>query len=218
MAVYEYFLKMLMQMKRLSVLSGLAVLAMLLASVMDSPQPVLVRPVSACCYDPPEPAIVPDPVAPGVAADAGSDNTDTQAEPASDVAALTAGTDAGTDFDTDTESGHAEQTGPRQPLYSNALLQARRALDDDQNLKARQIVNEALQRYGTAPELALILAEIDRKIGLRPEPVSGQGPAVHRRIFKGLAASPPPPVSAAQKQLDYAEKLSQAAGIYGRSD
>ena len=51
-------------------------------------------------------------------------------------------------------------------LYGPVLRIARLAIEDGQWLKAREIVSQAREKLGPAPEFSSILAEINRHFGL----------------------------------------------------
>lgn len=107
------------------------------------------KPALACCYDPPEPVIEPDPV---TAPDPGSDSQE-EASPAPESAPNAA-----------KEKGESDVLPVN--LYAPVLRTARLAIEDEQWLKAQEIISQARQRLGPAPEFSDILAEIDRHFGL----------------------------------------------------
>ena len=111
------------------------------------------KPALACCYDPPEPVIEPDPVAPSVPA---SDSQEEAAAPAD--SAVQSMANAPQD---------KEESDPLPAnLYAPVLRTARLAIEDGQWLKAREIVSQAREKLGPAPEFSAILAEINRHFGL----------------------------------------------------
>ena len=111
------------------------------------------KPALACCYDPPEPVIEPDPVAPSVPA---SDSQEEAAAPAD--SAVQSMANAPQD---------KEESDPLPAnLYAPVLRTARLAIKDGQWLKAREIVSQAREKLGPAPEFSAILAEINRHFGL----------------------------------------------------
>lgn len=111
------------------------------------------KPALACCYDPPEPVIEPDPVAPSVPA------SDSQEE----LAAL-----ADSAAQSMVNAPQDKEEGDPLPanLYAPVLRTARLAIEDGQWLKAREIVSQAREKLGPAPEFSAILAEINRHFGL----------------------------------------------------
>jgi len=115
------------------------------------------KPALACCYDPPEPVIEPDPV---TAPDPGSDSQE-EASPAPESTPESA---------PDSTPNAAEEKGESDVLpvnlYAPVLRTARLAIEDEQWLKAQEIISQARQRLGPAPEFSDILAEIDRHFGL----------------------------------------------------
>ena len=111
------------------------------------------KPALACCYDPPEPVIEPDPV---TAPDPGSDSQE-EASPAPESAPESAPNAA-------EEKGESDVLPVN--LYAPVLRTARLAIEDEQWLKAQEIISQARQRLGPAPEFSDILAEIDRHFGL----------------------------------------------------
>lgn len=111
------------------------------------------KPALACCYDPPEPVIEPDPVAPSAPA---SDSQEEAAAPAD--SAVQSMANAPQD---------KEESDPLPAnLYAPVLRTARLAIKDGQWLKAREIVSQAREKLGPAPEFSAILAEINRHFGL----------------------------------------------------
>lgn len=111
------------------------------------------KPALACCYDPPEPVIEPDPVAPSVPA---SDSQEEAAAPADSAAQSMVNAPQ-----------DKEESDPLPAnLYAPVLRTARLAIEDGQWLKAREIVSQAREKLGPAPEFSAILAEIDRHFGL----------------------------------------------------
>lgn len=111
------------------------------------------KPALACCYDPPEPVIEPDPVAPSVPA---SDSQEEAAAPADSAAQSMVNAPQ-----------DKEESDPLPAnLYAPVLRTARLAIEDGQWLKAREIVSQAREKLGPAPEFSAILAEINRHFGL----------------------------------------------------
>ena len=111
------------------------------------------KPALACCYDPPEPVIEPDPVAPSAPA---SDSQEEAAAPADSAAQSMVNAPQ-----------DKEESDPLPAnLYAPVLRTARLAIEDDQWLKAREIVSQAREKLGPAPEFSAILAEINRHFGL----------------------------------------------------
>ena len=111
------------------------------------------KPALACCYDPPEPVIEPDPVAPSVPA------SDSQEE----LAALA---DSAAQSMVNAPQDKEESDPLPANLYAPVLRTARLAIKDGQWLKAREIVSQAREKLGPAPEFSAILAEINRHFGL----------------------------------------------------
>ena len=111
------------------------------------------KPALACCYDPPEPVIEPDPVAPSVPA------SDSQEE----SAALA---DSAAQSMVNAPQDKEESDPLPANLYAPVLRTARLAIEDGQWLKAREIVSQAREKLGPAPEFSAILAEINRHFGL----------------------------------------------------
>jgi len=111
------------------------------------------KPALACCYDPPEPVIEPDPVAPSAPA---SDSEEEAAAPADSAA------QSMVNAPQDKEVGDPLPTNPYAPVRRTASL----AIEDGQWLKAREIVSQAREKLGPAPEFSAILAEINRHFGL----------------------------------------------------
>ncbi len=111
------------------------------------------KPALACCYDPPEPVIEPDPVAPSVPA------SDSQEE----LAALA---DIAAQSMVNAPQDKEESDPLPANLYAPVLRTARLAIEDGQWLKAREIVSQAREKLGPAPEFSAILAEINRHFGL----------------------------------------------------
>ena len=111
------------------------------------------KPALACCYDPPEPVIEPDPVAPSAPA---SDSQEEVAAPADSAAQSMVNAPQ-----------DKEESDPLPAnLYAPVLRTARLAIEDGQWLKAREIVSQAREKVGPAPEFSAILAEINRHFGL----------------------------------------------------
>ncbi|MGB2374813.1 MAG: hypothetical protein ACPH65_05880, partial [Candidatus Puniceispirillaceae bacterium] len=111
------------------------------------------KPALACCYDPPEPVIEPDPLAPSAPA---SDSQKEVAAPADSAAQSTV-----------SAPQDKEESDPLPAnLYAPVLRTARLAIEDGQWLKAREIVSQAREKLGPAPEFSAILAEINRHFGL----------------------------------------------------
>ena len=111
------------------------------------------KPALACCYDPPEPVIEPDPVAPSAPA---SDSQEEAAAPADSAAQSMVNAPQ-----------YKEESDPLPAnLYAPVLRTARLAIEDGQWLKAREIVSQAREKLGPAPEFSAILAEINRHFGL----------------------------------------------------
>ena len=111
------------------------------------------KPALACCYDPPEPVIEPDPVAPSAPA---SDSQEEAAAPADSAAQSMVNAPQ-----------DKEESDPLPAnLYAPVLRTARLAIEDGQWLKAREIVSQAREKLGPAPEFSAILAEINRHFGL----------------------------------------------------
>ena len=111
------------------------------------------KPALACCYDPPEPVIEPDPVAPSVPA------SDSQEE----LAALA---DSAAQSMVNAPQDKEESDPLPANLYAPVLRTARLAIEDGQWLKAREIVSQAREKLGPDPEFSAILAEINRHFGL----------------------------------------------------
>ena len=111
------------------------------------------KPALACCYDPPEPVIEPDPVAPSVPA------SDSQEE----LAALA---DSAAQSMVNAPQDKEESDPLPANLYAPVLRTARLAIEDGQWLKAWAIVSQAREKLGPAPEFSAILAEINRHFGL----------------------------------------------------
>jgi hypothetical protein len=111
------------------------------------------KPALACCYDPPEPVIEPDPVAPSAPT---SDSQEEAAAPADSAAQSMVNAPQ-----------DKEESDPLPAnLYAPVLRTARLAIEDGQWLKAREIVSQAREKLGSAPEFSAILAEINRHFGL----------------------------------------------------
>ena len=111
------------------------------------------KPALACCYDPPEPVIEPDPIAPSAPA---SDSQEEAAAPADSAVQIMANAPQ-----------DKEESDPLPAnLYAPVLRTARLAIEDGQWLKAREIVSQAREKLGPAPEFSAILAEINRHFGL----------------------------------------------------
>ena len=111
------------------------------------------KPALACCYDPPEPVIEPDPVAPSAPA---SDSQEEAAAPADSAAQSMVNAPQ-----------DKEESDPLPAnLYAPVLRTARLAIEDGQWLKAREIIFQAREKLGPAPEFSAILAEINRHFGL----------------------------------------------------
>ena len=111
------------------------------------------KPALACCYDPPEPVIEPDPIAPSAPA---SDSQEEVAAPADSAAQSMVNAPQ-----------DKEESDPLPAnLYAPVLRTARLAIEDGQWLKAREIVSQADEKLGPAPEFTAILAKIDRHFGL----------------------------------------------------
>ena len=111
------------------------------------------KPALACCYDPPEPVIEPDPIAPSAPA---SDSQEEVAAPADSAAQSMVNAPQ-----------DKEESDPLPAnLYAPVLRTARLAIEDGQWLKAREIVSQAREKLGPAPEFSAILAEINRHFGL----------------------------------------------------
>ena len=111
------------------------------------------KPALACCYDPPEPVIEPDPVAPSAPA---SDSQEEAAAPADSAAQSMVNAPQ-----------DKEESDPLPAnLYAPVLRTARLAIEDGQWLKAREIVSQAREKLGPDPEFSAILAEINRHFGL----------------------------------------------------
>ena len=111
------------------------------------------KPALACCYDPPEPVIEPDPVAPSAPA---SDSQEEAAAPADSAAQSMVNAPQ-----------DKEESDPLPAnLYAPVLRTARLAIEDGQWLKAREIVSQAREKLGPDPEFSVILAEINRHFGL----------------------------------------------------
>lgn len=111
------------------------------------------KPALACCYDPPEPVIEPDPIAPSAPA---SDSQEEAAAPADSAAQSMVNAPQ-----------DKEESDPLPAnLYAPVLRTARLAIEDGQWLKAREIVSQAREKLGPAPEFSAILAEINRHFGL----------------------------------------------------
>ena len=111
------------------------------------------KPALACCYDPPEPVIEPDPVAPSAPA---SDSQEGAAAPA----------DGAAQSMVNAQQDKEESDPLPANLYAPVLRTARLAIEDGQWLKAREIVSQAREKLGPAPEFSAILAEINRHFGL----------------------------------------------------
>lgn len=111
------------------------------------------KPALACCYDPPEPVIEPDPVAPSAPA---SDSQEEAAAPA----------DSAAQSMVNAPQDKQESDPLPANLYAPVLRTARLAIEDGQWLKAREIVSQAREKLGPAPEFSAILAEINRHFGL----------------------------------------------------
>jgi len=111
------------------------------------------KPALACCYDPPEPVIEPDPITPSAPA---SDSQEEVAAPADSAAQSMVNAPQ-----------DKEESDPLPAnLYAPVLRTARLAIEDGQWLKAREIVSQAREKLGPAPEFSAILAEINRHFGL----------------------------------------------------
>ena len=111
------------------------------------------KPALACCYDPPEPVIEPDPVAPSAPA---SDSQEEAVAPADSAAQSMVNAPQ-----------DKEESDPLPAnLYAPVLRTARLAIEDGQWLKAREIVSQAREKLGPDPEFSAILAEINRHFGL----------------------------------------------------
>ena len=111
------------------------------------------KPALACCYDPPEPVIEPDPIAPSAPA---SDSQEEVAAPADSAAQSMVNAPQ-----------DKEESDPLPAnLYAPVLRTARLAIEDGQWLKAQEIIFQAREKLGPAPEFSAILAEIDRHFGL----------------------------------------------------
>ena len=111
------------------------------------------KPALACCYDPPEPVIEPDPIAPSAPA---SDSQEEVAAPADSAAQSMVNAPQ-----------DKEESDPLPAnLYAPVLRTARLAIEDGQWLKAREIVSQAREKLGPAPEFSAIRAKIDRHFGL----------------------------------------------------
>ena len=111
------------------------------------------KPALACCYDPPEPVIEPDPVAPS------APTSDSQEE-------VVAPADSATQSKVNAQQDKEESDPLPANLYAPVLRSARLAIEDGQWLKAREIVSQADEKLGPAPEFSAILAKIDRHFGL----------------------------------------------------
>ena len=111
------------------------------------------KPALACCYDPPEPVIEPDPVAPSAPA------SDSQEEPAAPA-------DSAAQSMVNAPQDKEESDPLPANLYAPVLRTARLAIEDGQWLKAREIVSQAREKLGPDPEFSVILAEINRHFGL----------------------------------------------------
>ena len=111
------------------------------------------KPALACCYDPPEPVIEPDPVAPSAPA------SDSQEE-------VVAPADSAAQSMVNAPQDKEESDPLPVNLYAPVLRTARLAIEDGQWLKAREIVSQAREKLGPAPEFSAILAEINRHFGL----------------------------------------------------
>ena len=135
------------------VYAGLVLAALFVAIIgMDSAF-IGHKPALACCYDPPEPLIEPDPVAPSAPA---SDSQEEVATPANSATQSTVNAPR-----------NKEESDPLPDnLYAPVLRTARLAIEDGQWLKAREIVSQAREKLGPAPEFSAILAKIDRHFGL----------------------------------------------------
>ena len=111
------------------------------------------KPALACCYDPPEPVIEPDPVASSAPASDSQEEADAPADSAAQ-SMVNAPQDK-------------EESDPLPAnLYAPVFRTARLAIEDGQWLKAREIVSQAREKLGPAPEFSAILAEINRHFGL----------------------------------------------------
>jgi hypothetical protein len=111
------------------------------------------KPALACCYDPPEPVIEPDPIAPSA--------------PASDIQEeVAAPADSAAQSMVNAPQDKEESDPLPANLYAPVLRTARLAIEDGQWLKAREIVSQAREKLGPAPEFSAILAEINRHFGL----------------------------------------------------
>ena len=111
------------------------------------------KPALACCYDPPEPVIEPDPVAPSAPA---SDSQEEAAAPADSAAQSMVNAPQ-----------DKEESDPLPAnLHAPVLRTARLAIEDGQWLKAQEIIFQAREKLGPAPEFSAILAEINRHFGL----------------------------------------------------
>ncbi len=111
------------------------------------------KPALACCYDPPEPVIEPDPVAPSAPA---SDSQEEAAAPADSAAQSMVNAPQ-----------DKEESDPLPAnLYAPVLRTARLAIEDGQWLKAQEIIFQAREKLGPAPEFSAIWAKIDRHFGL----------------------------------------------------
>lgn len=111
------------------------------------------KPALACCYDPPQPVIEPDPVAPSAPA------SDSQEE-------VSAPADSAAQSMVNAPQDKEESAPLPANLYAPVLRIARLAIEDGQWLKAREIVSQAREKLGPAPEFSAILAEINRHFGL----------------------------------------------------
>ena len=135
------------------VYAGLVLAALFVAIIgMDSAF-IGHKPALACCYDPPEPVIEPDPVAPSAPA------SDSQEE----AAALA---DSAAQSMVNAPEYEKESDPLPIKLYTPVLRTARLAIEDGQWLKAWEIVSQASEKLGSAPEFSAILAEINRHFGL----------------------------------------------------
>ena len=97
--------------------------------------------------------IEPDPVAPSAPA---SDSQEEVAAPA----------DSATQSMVNAPQDKEESDPLPANLYAPVLRTARLAIEDGQWLKAREIVSQAREKLGPAPEFSAILAKIDRHFGL----------------------------------------------------
>ena len=165
----------------------------------------------ACCYDPPEPAIIPDPVAPSLPSEAAAQ---TQTSNSSDIAG-SAQPGSITEHEQDNENTHTLL-----PLYHQDVLKARNAIDDDQWLKAQLIVKIAMERFDFAPELEALDRQIKSHLWHNQELPFDSKPSVVQPAFpvRPLMDMPAQSIDQAQldrlRQADYVEKMLQAIGIY----